>query len=94
MTNAKKNELAKELLPLLVSRLMPSYSASYLLDRLTEEIISGLEERGYFEEKTYSAGLDYDPKAYDHRDYASTPPGLSPKFQDYIYTTINQDSKD
>ena len=92
MTDAKKNEIAKELLPLLVSKLMPSYSASYLLDRLTE-IISGLEERGYFEEKTYSAGLDYDPKAYDHRDYTSTPPGLSPKFQDYIYTTINQGSE-
>jgi hypothetical protein len=92
MTDAKKNEIAKELLPLLVSKLMPSYSASYLLDRLGE-IITGLEERGYFEEKTYSLGLDYDPKAYDHRDYNSTPPGLSPKFQDYIYTTINQDSE-
>lgn len=88
MTDAKKNEIAKELLPSLVLKLMPSYSASYLLERLTE-IISGLEERGYFEEKTYPAGL-----AYDYRDYTSTPPGLSPKFQDYIYTTINQDSKD
>lgn len=72
MTDAKKNEIAKELLPLLVSKLMPSYSTSYLLDRL-EEIITGLEERGYFKEKTYSA--------------------LSLKFQDYIYTTLNQDSK-
>ena len=93
MTDAKKNEIAKELLPILVSKLMPSYSASYLLDRLGE-IITGLEEKGYFEEETYAAGLNYDPKAYDHRDYTSTPPGLSPKFQDFIYTTINQDSKD
>lgn len=73
MTNAKKNELAKELLPLLVSKLTPSYSACYLLDRL-EEIITGLEERGYFEEENYAVG--------------------SPKFKDYIYTFINQDSKD
>lgn len=93
MTDAKKNEIAKELLPLLVSKLMPSYSASYLLDRLGE-IINGLEERGYFEEKTYSAGLNYDPNTHDYRDYTSTPPELSPKFKDYIYTIINQDSKD
>jgi hypothetical protein len=88
MTNAKKNEIAKELLPLLVSKLMPSYSASYLLDRLGE-IITGLEERGYFEEEDYAAGL-----AYDHTDYTSTPPGLSPRFKDFINTIINQDSKD
>jgi hypothetical protein len=93
MTDAKKNEIAKELLPLLVSKLMPSYSASYLLDRL-EEIISGLEERGYFEEETYPAGLAYDPKSYDSRDYANTPPELFPRFKHFIYTTINQDSKD
>ena len=92
MTNAKKNEIAKELLPLLVSKLMPSYSAVYVLDRLTE-IISGLEERGYFEEETCTAGLAYDPKSYNYRDYTSTPPGLSPKFKDFIYTTINQDSE-
>ena len=93
MTNAKKNELAKELLPLLVSKLTPSYSASYLLDRLGE-IIAGLEERGYFEEESYAAGLNYDPKAYGSKDYNQTPPQLSPKFKDYIYTSINQDSKD
>lgn len=93
MTNAKKNEIAEQILPLLVSKLMPSYSASYLLNRL-EEIITGLEDRGYFEEKTYPVGLNYDPKTYDYRDYTSTPPELSPKFKDYIYTTINQDSKD
>ena len=93
MTNTKKNEIAEQILPLLVSRLIPSYSVLYLLDRL-DEIISGLEDRGYFEEATYTAGLAYDPKTYNSRNYASTPPGLSPKFQDYIYTTINQDSKD
>ena len=92
MTKAKKNEIAKEILPLLISKLVPNYSTCYLLDRL-EEIINGLEERGYFEEETYTAGLAYDPKAYDYRDYTSTPPGLSPKFQDYIYTTINQGSE-
>lgn len=92
MTNAKKNEIAKELLPLLVSRLMPSYSASYLLDRLGE-IINGLEERGYFEEESYAAGLNYDPKAYGSKDYNQTPPQLSLMFKDYTYTSINQDSK-
>ena len=61
MTNAKKNEIAKELLPLLVSKLMPDYSTFYLLERL-EEIIYGLEKRGYFED----AEVTYDPQIYNY----------------------------